>query len=406
LSELFYPHGGGAELATYLYAKLLSEAGSDVVVVTNKIDGEPDFSKNGNLTIYRLPLFKKNIGVKYSIFTRLDVLLTKFIREMVKWADVVYIARFWYSAILLAKALRTPVITHLHDYFPICPLSNCYDVSTSRRCNYRNPLCSPKCIYAYEKIQGKSLTETLASMTLNSGLGVFIGKLVKFSDAIICVSQFQKRMIVKEEPSVREKISVIYNPLPQISNLNMEGDDLAYFGGPNYIKGFHTLYKAVKNMNRTLTNRNLVKIHATNFPESFGQSTEKLREQGILPYKKLNRFECDKFYRQIRAVIVPSLCHEALPYVVSEAITRGRFVIASRVGGIPEQLEGCKATLLCDPGNEKQLADAIEYVRSMNREEVIKLGLQSKAEFNKRFNNERSIKGFINICENLVNRKI
>jgi hypothetical protein len=44
LSELFYPHGG-AELATYLYAKLLSEAGFNAVVITNRFTGESDVSK-------------------------------------------------------------------------------------------------------------------------------------------------------------------------------------------------------------------------------------------------------------------------------------------------------------------------------------------------------------------------
>ena len=35
LSELFYPHGSDGELATYLYAKLLSQKGFNVKVVTN-----------------------------------------------------------------------------------------------------------------------------------------------------------------------------------------------------------------------------------------------------------------------------------------------------------------------------------------------------------------------------------
>ena len=71
LSELFYPHGGGAEFATYLYAKLFSEAGFDVVVITNKANGESHFSKNENFRIYRIPLFNKTAGMKYSIFMRM-----------------------------------------------------------------------------------------------------------------------------------------------------------------------------------------------------------------------------------------------------------------------------------------------------------------------------------------------
>jgi glycosyltransferase involved in cell wall biosynthesis len=402
LSELFHPNGGGAELATYLYAKLLSEAGSDVVVVTNKFGGEPEFSKNGNLTIYRLPLFKKNGSVKYSIFMRFNVLFSKFMRKIVKWADVVYVARFWYSAIPFAKALRTPVITQLHDYIPICPLSNIYDVSKHATCDHKGLLCSPKCIYAYEKIHGRSFTETLTSMALNSTLGAFFGKSVGFSDAIICVSKFQRRMIVDREPSLREKTCVIYNPLPKISHIEMEGDDFAYFGGPDYLKGFHTLYKALMHLNRERVNRKATRIHATKFPNSFGWFAKSSRELGISLYGKLDRVECNRLYKQVRAVIVPSICHEPWPYVVSEAIARGRFVIASRVGGIPEQVEGCKGALLCEPGNSKQLAEAIEFVGSLDREDVAELGFQSKEKFSKRFDNTISIRSFISICENLA----
>ena len=59
LSEMFYPHGGGAEFATYLYAKLLTKAGLDVIVVTNRFPNEPDVEKNEGFIIYRLPLLKR-----------------------------------------------------------------------------------------------------------------------------------------------------------------------------------------------------------------------------------------------------------------------------------------------------------------------------------------------------------
>lgn len=148
LSELFYPHGGGAELATYLYANLLSVAGFNVVVVTNRFASESPFSKNGNLMIYRLPLFKEDRNTKYSILKRFDVLFSSFMRKIMKWADAIYIARFWYSAMPLAKAYRKPVITHLHDYVPICPLSNSYDVSKDVVCDHNGLLCPPRCFFS------------------------------------------------------------------------------------------------------------------------------------------------------------------------------------------------------------------------------------------------------------------
>ena len=52
LSELFYPHGGGGELATYLYAKLLAKEDFAVKVVTNRFLEEPKKCQDGNLEIY------------------------------------------------------------------------------------------------------------------------------------------------------------------------------------------------------------------------------------------------------------------------------------------------------------------------------------------------------------------
>jgi len=400
LSELFHPHGGGAELATYLYAKLLGEADCNVFVVTNKFGKEPKVSKNGSLTIYRLPLFRKSGRVKFSVFKRFDVLFSSFMKKLMKWADVTCIPRFWYSAIPLAKAYGKPVITHLHDYFPICSLSNAYDVSKDAVCNCNSLLCPQKCIYVYEKTQGRGLTETLTSTALNSTLGRCFGKFARLSDAVICVSKVQKEMVAKGEPSLRDRTSVIYNPLPRLSYIKMQGDDFGYFGGRNYLKGFNTLFHALIHVRRT--NPKLTKIHATKFSDSSKGLAESLSKLGILSYGKLKNDEYTRVYKQIRAVIVPSIWHEPWPYVVVEAIIRGRLVIASRVGGIPEQVEGCKSASLCEPGNPEQLAKALELVGSLNREEIAELGLQCKEKFSKRFDNETSIRRFISICEKLI----
>jgi glycosyltransferase involved in cell wall biosynthesis len=400
LSEMLHPHGGGAELATYLYASLLSKADFNVAVITNRFAGELEFSKSGNLAIYRLPLFKGSRTVKYSILRRFDVLFSSFMRKMVKWADVVYIPRFWYSAIPLAKAYGKPVITHLHDYIPICPLSNIYDALKDAVCNHNSQLCSAGCIYVYERTQGRGFRETLTSVTLNSTLGRYLGKFVKLSDAIICVSKAQKNIITKVEPSLSAKIHVIYNPLPEPSYIDIEGNDFGYFGGLDFSKGFHILCKAMMHINRV--NHKSTRIHATKFPDSDEQLIRSLGQLGILPYGKLDSDEYEKVYRQVRAVIVPSIWPEPWPYVVVEAIIRGRFIIASSTGGIPEQVEGCKGTLLFESGNHKQLAEAIEFVRSLNRETITDLGFQNKETFLKRFDDETTIRRFIGVYEHLT----
>ena len=396
LSELFYPNGGGAELATYLYAKLLSESGFNIVVVTNKFVGESEVSKNGNMTVYRLPSLVKAKSVKYSVLNRIDVLISSLIKKMMKWADLVYISRFWYSAILLAKAYGKPVITHLHDYTPVCPLANLYESPRGTVCCNLNRLhCPPKCIYTYERNEARSFAGSLTSVLLNTTIGRSLGKLVALSDAIICVSSAHKELIATRAPDLCQKIHVIYNPLPKLSYTKIEGDDFGYFGGPHCLKGFHVLYNALVH-----TKDKRIRVHATNFSDAT-RVLSGLSNRQFLLYKRLDNLLFEKIWKQIRALIVPSIWHEPLPYVVSEAILRGRIVIASNVGGIPEQVEGCKGNLLCEIGNYHQLAEALDFARGSTREDVVEWGFQNRETFLKRFDNETIIREFVSLCEHL-----
>jgi len=65
LSELLYPHAGGAQLATHLWAELLAKSGFNIKIVTNRSPNEPVVSKYDNVTIYRIPLLKSHESIKY-----------------------------------------------------------------------------------------------------------------------------------------------------------------------------------------------------------------------------------------------------------------------------------------------------------------------------------------------------
>ena len=399
MSENFYPHGSGAEFATYLYVNLLKEAGHNVVVLTNKFVGEPAFSKSENLTIYRTRLFEQDVSLKYSASMRFDLLLSGATKKLFKWADLVYVPRFWYSAIPLAKMHRKPVVVHLHDYIPICPLSNDYDVSHGCVCDRQRLFCPPKCIYGYGRHFGAALKNVLLSTVLNSTIGSSFGRLSLLSDAVICVSRAQRDIIIQSQPSLSEKTSVIHNPFSEHSSVEFDSDEFGYFGGPDYLKGFRTLYKSMVKIEKR---KMQIKVHATKFLYSGEKQARSLSSLGFLLHGKLDNNEYEKLYRQIKSVIIPSIWQEPWPYVVVEAIIKGRFIIASRVGGIPEQVEGCKGALLCEPKNSEQLVEAMGFVKNLTNEEIVELGTQSRQVFLKKFNNETTLQSFVKVCENLI----
>ena len=74
----------------------------------------------------------------------------------------------------------------------------------------------------------------------------------------------------------------------------------------------------------------------------------------------LARLELDAAYRRAGVVAVPSLWPEPFGMVGLEAMARGRPVVASATGGIPEWLADGETGLLTPPGDVRALAGALE----------------------------------------------
>jgi glycosyltransferase involved in cell wall biosynthesis len=379
---------------------MLSTAGFKVTVVTSKFNNEKEVSEEGDLTVYRLPLLNRTEGLKYATLLRLDILFSRFMRRLLKRADIVYIPRLWYSAIPLAKSMKKPVLVHLHDYIPICPLSSAFDVHKDAPCSNRGQLCSPRCIHAHERMQGKRDSDVIRSILLNSILKHYPVNLLKLCDTILFVSKMQRKLVIDAAPSLGRKALVMYNPLPDVSRLEINGNDFGYFGGLDHLKGFHILCRAIADLERFAELKSNIQV--TRFPTTDSGLKARLMKMHFVLHGKLEERQYELLYKHIRAVIVPSVWHEPLPYVVSEAIMRGRFVIASRVGGIPEQIEGCRGTILYEAENHKALAEALGFVSDLSPEEIVELGFQNREVFLKRFDNETILRKFINLCERLV----
>jgi len=400
LSELLYPHGGGAELATSLYAKLLTEQGINVRIVTNLFPYEKERTKSGNLEIYRLRLFERMTTLKYSMFANFPLLLSKSLRELVQWADIVYIPLYWYSAIPFAKTYRKRVVVHLHNYILSCPLGTLYKYSNNSLCQDKTSFfCPMNCIFAFEKVGGRRSIEVMVSSFLNSLGKDLMGRLASLCDAVVCVSEAQKQFTMQTcTRSLWEKLHVAYNPLPNLSYIDSVDQDFGYFGGDNPSKGFYVLYKAAEELSHM--NLRKVAVHATKFQNVSDRSQSFLRKAGFILYDKLDEAGYEDLYRHISAVVVPSIWQEPLPYVVTEALLRGRLVVASRIGGIPEIVEGCNGVQLFQPGNSKQLAEKMLNIEQLSKEEVFDLGMKNRQIILKRFNNERIVRDFINIITN------
>jgi len=74
---------------------------------------------------------------------------------------------------------------------------------------------------------------------------------------------------------------------------------------------------------------------------------------------KLGRDALQMFYANARMVVAPSLFYEGFPLVIVEAMVKGRPVVCSRIGGLPEIVEDGGTGFCCAPGKVGELASTI-----------------------------------------------
>jgi glycosyltransferase involved in cell wall biosynthesis len=88
--------------------------------------------------------------------------------------------------------------------------------------------------------------------------------------------------------------------------------------------------------------------------------------------------------------VVPSVWEEAFGLAALEAMARGKPVVATTVGGIPEIIRHNETGLLVAPGNERQLAESIVSLL-VDRATALRIGENGRSEVAQRFTPERQL---------------
>lgn len=388
LSELYYPHGGGAEVATWLYSNLLSERGHEVTVLTNKFSKEPIFESIGKrIRIYRLPLFMK-LGNRYDTLLNFGVLTSSFVKKLIHESDIVYIPGMWFSAIPISKLYKRPVIVHMHNYSIACPTSLMYDFA-----NNKIGVCADKSFYMHEILErNRSKRSIITSCFMNEFVGKHHNNLGKLADAIIFVSQAQKDLVLSNAPHIKGKSYFVKNPIPPISLAETKRKGIGYFGGKDFVKGFHVLMTALRQVKRPNGAEAFLAMTVPTKPLSLTFSNN-------LKVNLLPRLHPSSVMQQISVVAFPSLCPEPSPYALIESMLYGKLVVASRVGGIPEIADSAVGATLLEPNNVVQLAESLDSYLSLSLANIYELGLKNRVEMLKKFDNQQSVSKLIQILE-------
>jgi len=266
------------------------------------------------------------------------------------------------AIIPVLKKNGVKVILTLHDYKLICPS---YSMVNG------NAICSVCEGKYFWKPFTKNCQNSLSRSTLlmiealyHKWKGSY-----EFVDMFIAPSQFMAEAISKKVPE--NKIRILKNGIDtdEYEESNKDDEYGLYFGRLSKEKGVETLLQAHDKINNPIH----LKLAGTGPLE---KDFKKIYlEPEYLGYKHGN--ELKTIISRASFVIVPSEWCENCSMTVLESMAMGKPVIASNIGGIPEQIEDGKTGLLFGMGDTNDLSDKIVLLTS-NRELRKKLGKKAR----------------------------
>ena len=171
----------------------------------------------------------------------------------------------------------------------------------------------------------------------------------------ICQTEFQKAKLVTAG-FPRDRISVIPNMcMPNgFQPSNGLGDHVGYIGRLSPEKGVSALLTAARMLASVEFKAAGSLARMPDLPE---QASANLEFVGHLEHESL-----DRFYKACSMLVVPSVCYEGFPSVIIDTMVRGKPVVCSRIGGLPEIVDDGFTGLLFEPGNAADLAEKIQYL--------------------------------------------
>jgi L-malate glycosyltransferase len=116
-----------------------------------------------------------------------------------------------------------------------------------------------------------------------------------------------------------------------------------------------------------------------------------------------NRNDVDKIISVSDIAVMPSITGEGLPYTIIEYMAGGIPIVATNVGGIPEQIEHMKTGIRIEPKNSRMLGESIIYLLK-NRGKALGFARNAKNAANEKFDSRRVVKDYIRLYEEAIEK--
>jgi glycosyltransferase involved in cell wall biosynthesis len=298
------------------------------------------------------------------------------------------------SIIPVIKEKGIPIVWRVLDYRLICP--NAYLFTQGEVCE--------ACINHkyYNCIKNKCKKKSILASSVAALCSYFysIVPYYKFIDVFSFQSEFTRDMFIKFGFD-KSRTSIIENPYdctliaPEYHNQGY----FLYFGRIERVKGIYTILDAMKKIPE-------IKIKIVGDGSEKAQAEEYAQKLNLKNVEFLGSkwgHELIPILQNSKAVLVPSEWHEPSPYVVLQAFSYGKPVIASRMGGLNDLMVDNKNGLVFESTNVQQLCEKIETLE--NNDGLVKsLGMAARKHLENVHNPSRYYDFTIDLFTDLILR--
>ncbi|ATF48412.1 MAG: glycosyltransferase family 4 protein [Citrobacter sp.] len=355
LVNKFFFIKGGAETVYFQEREMLKKAGVQVI----------DFSMQHekNFPSEYADFFVKNVdyhtdsnllgGIKTAVnfihnaeaCRKMQVLLQKERPDIVHFHNIYH--QLTPALIKVARNFGCKTVLTAHDYKIVCPsYSMLRDGKVCDACITGTVFNA----FRYRCQEGSAARSLLLSLEAS---WQYIAQNYQALDVIVSPSAFLRGILLRVLPHSR--IDVIVNGVDDSRPVEMTGDEgyMLYFGRLSHEKGVATLLAAHQKM------RNPAPLKIVGHGPLHDDLIAQYPDVEFLGYVQQGE-ALDQLIKHARAVILPSECYENCSMAVLEAMSLGKPVIGSRIGGIPEQIRDGIEGILFTPGNAQALAEAMD----------------------------------------------
>jgi glycosyltransferase involved in cell wall biosynthesis len=264
----------------------------------------------------------------------------------------------------------------VHNYRLVCPNGLFFthgELCEKCSCGNEHWCILRNCENSYQKSLGYALRNFWARIKK-----YYINNVHVFS----ALTKFQKSKLI-ENGFPSNRIEVLSN----MSEFNFDhqpealfGDYVGYIGRVSHEKGLNLLIDAAWKMRHIEFNaaggRNNEYLSTLEVPDNF-----KFLGQ-------IDRNEVNSFLLNSRFSVLCSIWYEGFPMVLIEAMLRGKPVVASRIGGIPEIVDDGVTGLLFEPGDVDDLIEKIDYL--WNRPDLCKeMGMAGRLKAKSQYSSDK-----------------